>query len=135
MIATASAQTALPAWETAPASELVRWANDPRFEVRRRAVAELGRRGALGELHHLRAHPRADVRAAVPLAFLAWGPAAHQHIPWLAEGLASPDEAVRQNTMTALARLAASHGPYRPADRAPAVEGRELAAGPRADAR
>lgn len=103
----------VPPYHQLPSGELLRWADDPRFEVRRQAVLELGRRGSLGELNHLRRHARADVRAAVPTAFLAWGPAAHRHIPWLAEGLHDHDPAVRRRTAGALNDLVRRFGPYR----------------------
>lgn len=76
------------------------------------ALLELGRRGALTELAMLREHESAAVRALVPIAFLEMGARAHDQIPWLAEGLASPDQSVRQSTMTALRTLARRHGAF-----------------------
>lgn len=79
---------------------------------REAAVLELGRRGAIDELLALRFHAARDVRATVPLAVLRTPRRAHRLIPELADGLASPDPAVRQNTALALRSLVAELGPY-----------------------
>lgn len=98
---------------TRSAPALLKLAADQGDGTWRPALLELGRRGALTELAALREHRAAEVRALVPIAYLEMGPAAHAHIPWLAEGLTSSDDAVRAATRTALVQLARSHGAYR----------------------
>lgn len=100
--------------KTRPSPQLVRLAASQAEGAWQTAMMELGRRGALAELSSLRSHQSVAVRALVPLAFLEMGAAAHGQIPWLAQGLASPDAAVREATITALRTLKRRHGVYHP---------------------
>lgn len=110
-----------PRWdgplELLPAATLTQMADDADPFVRREAVEELGRRGAIEELARLLGHPRADVRSQVPAALMAASQRAHDRIPLLAEGLQSPDEATRQATAEALLILVRARGPYRGVER------------------
>lgn len=105
---------------------VLRLTHDDDPDVRDEAVFELGRRGAVAELEQLESHPKPDVRAAVPLAMLLAGRTAHSRIPHLADQLASPDESVRQNTITALRTLVTRYGTYREAPEVAADDKRSV---------
>lgn len=98
--------------QTRPSPLLFKLAHEQVEGAWREAMLELGRRGALRELASLRSHAALEIRALVPLAFLEMGAAAHEQIPWLAEGLTSPDEPVRNATMTVLRTLVRRHGVF-----------------------
>ena len=93
--------------------ELVRLADHPDSNARRRAVEEIARRGEAEQLLRLREHRLADVRALVPLAALRMGPTAHALIPRLAEGLSSDEPEVWRATVHSLRVLVARYGAYR----------------------